>query len=229
MITAGEIRMETVESLCACLATNTVAKVFFIQSGPYLDNGRNEIVRTFRLPEVRDYCTHLLMVDSDIAFTPDDVRALYAAAEERAVVGGVYYNNFSGTIKPIVYGPVDIEVDGVVRHSLKEIDHWADGWEFWPKDQTVEGLDPLVKVDAMGAGFLMIRYEVLDVMEAVHGEPQPFFDEPVIDGVHFGEDLAFCLRAYERGFSVWAHREVEVAHVKSVMLGNRPDYKMETP
>ena len=228
MITAGEIRMETVESICAALASGAVNKVFFIQNGPYLDNGRNEICRTFQTPEVRGSCTHLLMVDSDISFSPDDVRALYAAADERAVVGGVYYNNFSGMVRPIVYGPVDIEMNGTVYHSLKEIEVWGDGWEFWPNEGQA-GLDPLVKVDAMGAGFLMIRHEVIDVMQAVYGEPQPWFDEPVIDGVHYGEDLAFCRRVWDRGFSVWAHREVEVAHVKPVMLGPRPDYKVEAP
>jgi hypothetical protein len=227
MITAGEIRMETVESICACLATQTVARTFFVQNGPYLDNGRNELVRTFMCPEVRDFCTHLLMVDSDIAFTPDDVRALYAAADERAVVGGVYYNNFGGTPKPVVHEWQDIEVDGVMRHTQVEIDAWSDGWPLWPIGHCPRGSqDPCVKVSAMGAGFLMIRHEVLDVMRAVYDEPQPWFSEPVVDGVHFGEDLAFCNRVWERGFSVWAHREVEVAHVKNIVLGPKPDYKV---
>jgi hypothetical protein len=226
MITAGEIRFESVQSICACLATETVARTFFVQNGPYLDNGRNELVRTFNTPEVRDYCTHLLMVDSDIAFTPEDVRVLYDAAQERAVVGGVYYNNFGGTIKPIVYDWATVEAGGVERRTLAVIDRWEDGWPLWPIGHKGSGPEPLVKVAAMGAGFLMMRYEVLDVMGEVYGEPQPWFDEPVIDGVHFGEDLSFCNRVWERGFSVWAHREVEVAHVKSVLLGPEPEYKV---
>lgn len=221
VMTAGEIRMECAESILAAFATRSVARIFFVQSGPYLDNGRNNIVRVFNDPQVREHCTHLLMVDSDVGFTPEQVRALYEAADDRAVVSGCYSSSFSGIAQPIVYDWTKVESEGVMLDSLAVIDHWEDGWGLWPKCENREGLDPLVKVVATGAGFLMIRYEVLDVLKTIHGEPQPWFAEPVIDGVHFGEDLAFCLRVADAGFSVWAHRGVEPIHYKTTQIGGK--------
>jgi hypothetical protein len=224
-MTAGEIRFELAESIQACIVTHTISRAYYLQCGPYLDNGRNNLCRVFNDPQVRDACTHLLMVDSDIAFHPDDVRLLYAEAEDKGVVGGVYYSNYGGVAKPVVY---DWTTNEIGLKTLEVIDRWDDGWPFWPTRHAGRGPDPMVKVPAMGAGFLMIRYEVLDVLEALHGEPQPWFEEPVRDGVHFGEDLAFCLRAADAGFSVWAHRGVEVAHIKPAQMGPQPGSRVNT-
>lgn len=223
VMTAGDVRMETAESIYACIVTKTIAQTYFVQSGPYLDNGRNNVVRVFNDPMVRDRCTHLLMVDSDVSFTPDDVRALYEAAQDRAVVAGIYYSIYEGLPKPVVY---DWTTNAVGLKTMEVIDAWDDGWPFWPHQGNKEGLEPVVRVEAAGAGFLMIRHEVLDVLEAVHGDPQPWFAEPVIDGIHYGEDLAFCLRAKDAGFGVWAHRGVEVVHHKMTRFGPEPGSKV---
>jgi hypothetical protein len=223
LMTAGEMRFETHESVVNALINGACLRSFVIQNGPYLDNGRNNLVRTF-MEGCRDVCTHLLMVDSDIAFDADHVRTLYEAASDKAVVGGVYYSNFSDLgVKPVVY---DWTTNELGMKTLEVIEAWDDGFPMWPTRHKGSGPDPLVKVEAMGAGFLMIRYEVLDVLEALYGDPQPWFDEPVVDGIHFGEDLAFCQRVKDAGFSVWAHREVEVAHIKPCLLGPQQGFKL---
>jgi hypothetical protein len=227
LMTAGELRYETHESIIAAHLDGVISRHYVIQNGPYLDNGRNQLVRIFQSPKVRDACTHLLMVDSDIAFDPQDIRDLYAAAQERAVVGAVYYSNFPGKgVCPIVY---DWTTNELGLKTLEVIEAWDDGWPLYPVGHAGSGPDPIVRVEAIGAGFLMMRYEVVDVLEAVFGEPQPWFDEPVIDGMHFGEDLAFCIRAKNSGFGVWAHRGVEVAHIKPTIIGPQPGYKMAAP
>jgi hypothetical protein len=224
VMTAGDVRMETAEGIYACIVTKTISQAFFTQSGPYLDNGRNNMVKIFNDPMVRDRCTHLLMVDSDIGFYPDDVRALYEAAQERAVVGGVYYSAFNGWPRPVVY---DWTTNAAGLKTMDVINEWPDGWSLWPDDSSRD-LEPIVKVEAIGAGFLMLRYEVIDVLQAIHGDPQPWFSEPVIDGIHFGEDLAFCIRAKDAGFGVYAHRGVEVCHYKTTLVGPAPGSRLAT-
>jgi hypothetical protein len=222
-MTAGNLRMECVEGITRCIATETISQFFITQAGPYLDNGRNDVVKTFCDPRVRERCTHLLMVDSDIGFTPQDVIDIYEASNEeghqRAVVCGVYYSAWDNVAKPVVYEwgetPQGLK-------TLNVIEEWEDGWSFWNTKPNREGLDPLVKVEAAGAGFMMIRYEVIDVLAKVFGDPQPWFSEPVIDGIHYGEDLAFCQRVKDSGFSVWAHRGVELAHFKTTLVGPIP-------
>ena len=216
VMTAGELRMETAESIYASIVTKTISRTYFVQSGPYLDNGRNNVVKVFLDPQVRDACTHLLMVDSDVAFHPDDVRALYEASQDHAVVSGVYYSMYPEGLKPVIY---DWTVNEQGLKTMEVISAWEDGWKFWPNGAKQPDVDPLVRVEASGAGFLMIRYEVIDVLQELHGDPQPWFSEPVIDGIHYGEDLAFCIRAKDAGFSVWAHRGVEVSHYKNTLLG----------
>jgi GT2 family glycosyltransferase len=207
IMSGGEIRMETTEALCRAVSTQTISQLFFVHSGPYLDNGRNDMIRVFNDPRVRERCTHLLMVDSDIVFYNDDIEKLYAACEDRAVVGGVYHSIHVQTPKPIVYEWGTNETGG---KTLVPLESWED-----------YGDDEIVRVPAIGAGFLMIRYEVIDVLKEVFGEPQPWFTEPTIDGFHYGEDLAFCLRCTDSGFGVWAHRGVQVGHVKATKIGGR--------
>lgn len=218
-MTAGDVRMECVEGIGACISDQTISQFWITPSGPYLDNGRNNVVKTFNDPRVRERCSHLLMVDSDIGFTPADVVDLYEAAQDRAVVSGVYYSSFSGVAQPIVY---DWTTNEAGLKILSVISDWEDGWSFWNTKPNREDIDPLVRVEACGAGFMMIRYEVIDTLAQIHGDPQPWFHEPVIDGIHYGEDLAFCLRVKDAGFSVWAHREVELAHYKNTQIGPAP-------
>jgi|ERR1700685_2798993 len=219
VMTAGELRMECAEGIGKCIANSTIAQTWFTQSGPYLDNGRNNVVKTFNDPRVRERCTHLLMVDSDIGFTPEDVREIYEACEERAVVSAVYYSAWENIAKPVVY---DWTTNELGLKTLDVINEWPDGWSFWNQKPNRDGLEPIIRVQAAGAGFMMIRYEVIDVLAEVYGDPQPWFSEPCIDGIHYGEDLAFCLRVQESGFGVWAHRGVEVTHFKNTMIGPAP-------
>lgn len=220
LMTGGEIRYETATSLCAAIAQQAISEVTFTHSGPYLDAGRNNVVKTFCDPRIRERCTHLLMLDSDIMFNVSDVELLYEAScepgRERAVVGGVYYNNFDGRPGPVVY---DWGTNALGQKILEPIKEWDDGYPSWPDSTDPGDLSPLTRVEGIGAGFLMIRYEVIDVLYQVFGEPQPWFSEPVVDGIHFGEDLAFCQRVKDSGFSVWAHRGVKLRHVKPVQIG----------
>jgi hypothetical protein len=210
-ITAGNVRAECCESIIALVATRTVSWVVFHRSGPYLDDARNELIRHFNREEFAD-CTHLLMVDSDIEFTPDDVRTLYEA--DLPVVTGIYHSQFPAGVLPIVY---DWDVTEAGQKILLPITAWADAWPMWP--ERYDGpLDPVVDIQGCGGGFLMIRRDVLDALAEIHSEPLPWFAEEVYDTIHFGEDLTFCLRVRELGVNVAAHRGVQVAHHKMARI-----------
>jgi len=173
-----------------------------------MDMARNELVEVFYTEPFTE-CDRLLMVDSDIEFTPDDVRRL--EADDLPVVSGVYHSNYGGQVLPVVYDWVDL--DGV--RSMKAVQRWPD-CEF---DEEPD--NPICTAPGVGAGFLMVKREVFDALGERHELPCRWFAEEIRNGVLFGEDLTFGLRVAEAGFPVHVDRRVQVAHHKSVRLGGR--------
>jgi hypothetical protein len=198
MITAGNVHMATVQSLLGCVTTKAVKWIFLKQAGPYLDDARNTVVSTFCDDNFAD-CTHLLMVDSDIEFTPDHVAQL--VEDDLPVVSGVYHNLYDGVVKPVVYewSPT------ATGKTMTPINEWTD-----------EG--PLVTVDGCGAGFLMLSREAIATVGNAYPKPQPWFAEDTYHGTHFGEDLCFNVRCAEQGIATVVDRRVQLAHHKSVRL-----------
>ena len=211
VMSAGEIRMETAESLIAAMATHAAKIVFFWQQGPYLDDGRNHLCRIFCYDVFEQHgCDRLLMVDSDIEFLPQDVTRL--AELDLPIVSGTYFNAYDNIVRPVVYDWCENEV------GLKTLAVIGG----WPDSEDDPDYDPVTKVTSVGAGFLMIRRDALDTIGEIHGDPQPWFAEDVRDGIHFGEDHTFCLRAAEAGIDVCVDRSVNLAHHKHARIAKRP-------
>lgn len=74
--------------------------------------------------------------------------------------------------------------------------------------QSYKGYDSEHKVDAAAGAFMMVKKVV--------GETIGWWDE---DYVFYGEDLDFCYRAKEAGFSTWYYPKVIVTHYKGVSSG----------
>lgn len=110
-------------------------------------------------------------------------------ADDLDVVSGVYYNIFDGTMKPVM----------------------AFG-ELGCSDE------PLLQVDATGAGFLMIRRALLEKMAERYPFPAEWFATTVRDGVFLGEDFEFCARLKDLGIPLFADLRVQISHYKSIRL-----------
>lgn len=212
VISSGAVDLDTVASIVTVLHEHTVRWVTLFRSGPYLDDARNAVVRTFMTDRQFRSCTHLLMVDSDIEFTPTDIEKLYDA--QKPVVSGTYHHVHGSLMLPVVY---DWAEDDEGHKGLAPVLSWPDGWPMWPR--TSPDLDPVTEVTAAGAGFLMVERSVYRALGELHPEPLPFFAEEVRHDAHLGEDLCFCLRAQDAGFPTWVHRGVQVGHRKTMRLG----------
>jgi GT2 family glycosyltransferase len=145
----------------------------------------------------------LLMVDADMAFTPDNVADLAEAADqdERPVITGVCATlNPAGTATiPAIYR-ANLDATGAI-------------FNFITRGKTLPA-DGVHQVDACGAAFLMIHRSVLEKIA-----PGEWFREGVTpSGGIRGEDLSFCVRASEAGFPIWAHCGVRPGHLKTVCL-----------
>ena len=133
-------------------------------------------------------CDKLVSMDSDIGFRAEDLAQL--DADDLDCVSGCYYNVFDGVLKPVA--------------------------KFLDRDDEPD--DPLMEVEAVGAGFSMLSRDLLEKMRAEYGEPCPWFAEPIIDGEHFGEDYAFCRRVREMGSKVYLDLRVQLDHYKTIRV-----------
>lgn len=184
-----------------------IGRTINLTSGPRIASSRNKVVQTFLKDTA---CDWLLMVDTDMVFTPSDLdRLLDVAQPSRApVVGGLCFAGGRSKIIPTLYRLVapDEDHDNVVQ----VIEDYPD--------------DTLVKVDATGAAFLLVHRSVLKRMgdrfaiKFEDGEyigPSPWFIEgSQYRGMEFGEDWAFCMRLKEMGIDVLVHTGVKIGHVK---------------
>jgi hypothetical protein len=175
--------------------------------------------------------THLLFVDADIGFTPEQVFRLIESGAD--VVAGVYpikRINWEKARRALESKRPDVL--GASLDYVLEIDD--------PDRVTV--VRGFTRVRYAGTGFLMIRRHVLERMcahpdyaslqffrehshDALTGSPNRFalFD-CMIDaksGTYLSEDFAFCRRWTDIGGEIWADLESNLDHVgPSVFRGD---------
>ena len=181
-----------------------------LSSGPRVAEARNKIIDLFA--ENYPACDWLLMLDTDMTFSPDLLERLMAVADptEAPIVGGLCFaGGRSNEPYPTIYRLVQNE-------GYATVDRVHD----YPRDA-------LVKVGATGAACLLMHRAALATMQAQFGKtdtgatnPYPWFVEGAVGpkGEPWGEDIAFCLRAHALGIPVHVHTGVRLGHMKTQII-----------
>ncbi len=167
--------------------------------------------------------THLLFVDADIGFKPEQVFRLIESGAD--VVAGVYpikRVNWDKARRMLEVNRPQVE-SGALDYVL-EIEN----------PDHVVAVNGFTRVRYAGTGFLMIRRHVLEEMcehpsyaslqfsrehslDALAGSPNRFaLFECMIDpktGTYLSEDFAFCKRWTDIGGEIWADLESRLDHV----------------
>lgn len=173
------------------------------QTGPYLDDGRNQAMLNWYVHPSQTPV--FLFVDSDCEWDPDDVLTVCQAAVDRnAVVGGLYYGLPNGGVEALAYRRRSNPADA--KHLFRAL----------TKETAKDKPRTLLKCDAVGTGFMAIPRTIADAVRQPN--PLPWFSEPVIDQSHLGEDLAFCTLVRSMGYDVFVHRGARVRHAKTIIL-----------
>ena len=143
--------------------------------------------------------THLMFIDADIGWEPWHLLALLNA--DKDVIGGLY---------PMKSLPVKWCVNGI-------------------PGQVEDPNSNLIEVTKTGTGFLLIKREVFEKMNA-HPAVRPFtndigldpalnqymktyFDTAVREGRYYSEDWTFCENWRDLGGQVWVDKRVLLKHV----------------
>lgn len=164
--------------------------------------------------------THLLFVDADIGFEPEQVlRLIQCGADMCAAVYPIKQIDWDRAKSAILAGRTDPG-----SASLKYVFEVED-----PENVAVDG--GFIKVRYAGTGFLMIRRSALERMCRQHPELKyrrdhstdaaipsenrfALFDCMIAeDGTYLSEDFAFCKRWTDMGGEIWADLGSRLDHV----------------
>lgn len=183
-----------------------------VESGPVLHTARNKVLETF-LKNEDDY---LLWLDTDMVFDAEALQTLMAVPAD--IAGALYFTGGIGlepwctalvedesssvpaTFRPLVLpeappAPEESDEDAVAAYTAEIIENLR------PRD-----------VAAVGMGFtLMTRDVVAKLMAEYDGHPFAYEGD-------WGEDLTFCQRALQAGFTVQVVPLARVGHVKQAVV-----------
>ena len=195
-----------------------------------IDRARNALAANFLVGD----CTHLLFIDADIGFEPEDIIKMVQA--DKDVICGIYPS------KAINWRTVgDAARKGVPDEDLhKHTGTWVVNFVNYDGNATVKVDEPF-EVWNGGTGMMLIKRQVLkdlentieryrvneadEIMRKFEGKGIPRFFATSIDpisGVLLSEDYHFCRLWREAGGKVWAAPWVRLAHVGTYIFEGRP-------
>lgn len=198
----------------------------FLSNESLIPRGRNTLVAKFMAAK---QFSHLLFIDSDITWKPEDIAKLIA--HDREVSGGCYPKK-----------KLNLERMPKLLDQLEKLRERESGEEIDKKlldaklVDYVMNLGPdtrqeksLLKVKHIGTGFMMIKRTALEKMEKEydylkytddHGvlteteneHLYAFFDTDIAEGHYLSEDYLFCKRWEDISGEIWADLTIGLSH-----------------
>jgi hypothetical protein len=213
-------------------------KYFYLFNESLVPRARNYLVDEF----MRDTnYTHLLFIDADIHFDPNDVLTL--AAMDKDIIGGPYPKKCIAWEK--VRGAVDA---GLADEDPNELEKYTGDYVFNPVENThkISVTEP-VDVLEIGTGFMMIKRKVFDDFKEAypqfsytpdHNRSENFkgdrdihaFFDTVIDSKaylgdisgdsnrYLSEDYFFCQFVRRLGYQIFLCPWMKISHMGSYVF-----------
>ncbi|MFB5634936.1 MAG: hypothetical protein ACE5SV_08765 [Candidatus Nitrosomaritimum aestuariumsis] len=209
-------------------------KAYFLFNESLITRARNYLADEF----IRSDFTHLMFIDSDIGFNPNDVLGLAAIAEpgsEYEIVCGPYPK------KTISWEKIKLAVDkGFADENPQVLDKYVGDYVFNPVDTDKEiALNKPVAVLEGGTGFMMIQRSAFDKFAKAY--PEFSYKPDHVRTAHFdgsreimmyfqaliepkskrylSEDYMFCQWAREIGIQTWLCPWMKLQHMGSYVYG----------
>lgn len=234
----GSYTRSVQELTVLCMQYGINLRSYFLFNESLITRARNYCVDEF----LRSDCTHLLFVDSDIGFNPQDVIALLALQSEDSpydVIGAAYPK------KCISWEKIKTAVDkGYADQNPQNLEQFVGDFVFNPvfengAKEAVIKLDEPAKVLEIGTGFMLIRRETFDKYKAAYPELSylpdhvrtehfdgtreihAYFD-CIIDPVsrrYLSEDYMFCQNINKMGGAIYLCPWMTLQHTGSYTFG----------
>ena len=231
---AGMYARSIADLAALCARYNIQLQLYYLFNESLITRARNYCVDEF----LRSDATHLMFIDSDIGFNPQDVLALLALQTDESeydIIGGPYPK------KCISWEKIKIAVDkGVADEDPNILEKFVGDYVFNPRGGQKEiPIGQPVEVMEIGTGFMMVRRATFDKYkeaypqysykpdhvrtEAFDGsrEIHAYFD-CIIDPEskrYLSEDYMFCYNTIKAGMKVWLCPWMSMNHVGSYVFG----------
>ena len=220
-----------------CAANGIEVKFYYLFNESLIQRARNYVVDEF----MRSDCTHLVFIDSDIAFDPRDVLGMIAVAvsdaEKYNVVCGPYPK------KTIAWEKVKVAVEkGMAEETPFALDQYTADYVFNPVNKLAQfNLGEPLEIGEGGTGFMCIPRQTLEKYKEAYpeysykpdhvrtanfdgsNEIMAYFD-CVIDPKtkrYLSEDYFFCHKVREAGMKVWMCPWMKINHIGTyIFKGN---------
>ena len=225
-VCAGMYARSIADLSAICTRYGISLQLYYLFNESLITRARNYCVDEF----MRSDATHLMFIDSDIGFNPNDVIALLALQDDESpydVIGGPYPK------KCISWEKIKLAVDkGMADEDPNKLEKYVGDYVFNPKGNQKEiPIGQPVEVMEIGTGFMMIRRRTFEKYaetypelsykpdhvrtEAFNGsrEIHAYFD-CIIDPVskrYLSEDYNFCYHVEKMG--IVTGKQIGRAHV----------------
>lgn len=231
---AGMYTRAVADLAAICARHQIPLQIYYLFNESLITRARNYCVDEF----MRSDATHLMFIDSDIGFNPNDVIALLAMQTDESqydVIGGPYPK------KCISWEKIKIAVDkGAADENPNNLEKYVGDYVFNPKggQQQIPIGEP-VEVMEIGTGFMMIRRKTFEKYSEAYPEQSykpdhvrtkefdgsreimAYFD-CIIDPQskrYLSEDYNFCYHVAKADMKVWLCPWMQMSHVGSYIFG----------
>ena len=217
-----------------CTKYGIEAKLFFIFNESLVQRARNYLTDEF----VRSGYDHMIFIDSDIHFEPQDVLVMMhfaASRDDMDVVCGPYPK------KAISWEKIKVAVDkGYADKNPNQLEEFVGDYVFNPADGVTEfRIDEPIQVKESGTGFMLITREALQKYDKAFPmqsykpdhvrtanfdgsrEIMAYFDCVIcpITKRYLSEDYMFCQWMRKAGGKVWLLPWMRLKHAGSYIFG----------
>ena len=231
----GQYTKSTADLARLCQSYEITVDFFYLFNESLITRARNYCADEFL--RQTEY-THLMFIDSDIGFNPNDVLSLAALADpdgDKDIICGPYPK------KTISWEKIKRAVDkGFADENPHELQNFVGDFVFNPAEgQTEIRLDEPVEVLEGGTGFMMIQRKAFEKFEEaypeLHYKPDHIrsanFDgtreimcyfDALIDPKskrYLSEDYMFCQWSREIGLKVWMCPWMQLSHTGTYTFG----------
>ncbi len=183
--------LRTIECLNETIARSKYQIGYYWRQGDGLiSRVRNELGRLF-LKKDFDF---LMWIDDDILWNTKYKLIDLLISRKKDIIGGVY------SVR-----------DGSCRPAIRtlEIQKLMDAGKY-KKQKVKVPKNKVFEIEYLSTGFMLIKRECLEAIYKKHPYPfQPIFPK----GEYLSEDWAFCHRAKEMGYKIWADSTFELGHL----------------